>query len=320
MFMSQFQAFEQMEYVAAVNTIEKLIVISLGLYILSSGYGLIELSYVYVFAGIVNVIISILLVLVKVTKPIKKIRFSLLKTITIESIPFGLNTLFGMMFFKIDTILLSILQNETAVGIYNAAYNPLLAFGTVLTNMVVTAIFPVMSKYFISSKESLEKFTLLLSKYMAIMGFPIAVGSFILADRFIELFYAGQYTDSIIAFQILALFIPIRLISSITGTLLTSINKQGVRTLSFFFSAIFNILLNLVLIPSFSFVGASIATVLSEIFLYCLLLYFIGKYYIKIKLHNFFIKPMVASIIMGVLILLLKEINLIVLIVLSTLI
>ncbi|AXV36704.1 MAG: hypothetical protein CIT01_00090 [Methanobacterium sp. BRmetb2] len=320
MLMSIFQAVEKMEYMAAVTTIEKLILTILGLYILFLGYDLIDLAYVYILSSVISVIISFFIVLKKISKPLPKINFPIWKTITISSVPFGLNLLFGMLFFKIDTVLLSVLQNDVAVGLYNAAYNPLLALGTIISGMVVSAIYPVMSRNFISSKDSLGRFTVLNSRYMAIIGFPIAIGAFILADRFIELFYANQYTGSIIAFQILALFIPIRLISSITGTLLTSINRQGIRMISVLLSAIFNILLNLALIPSLSYVGASIATVLSEIFLYFTFIYFTNKYYHKLRLHNHFLKPLMASLIMGIIIFYLKGINLFLLFIMASLI
>jgi O-antigen/teichoic acid export membrane protein len=77
---SIFQAFERMEYVAVVIIIEKIILISLVLFVLFSGYGLIELAYVYVFAGIVDVTISFSIVLIKIAKPKLTIDFSLWKS------------------------------------------------------------------------------------------------------------------------------------------------------------------------------------------------------------------------------------------------
>lgn len=310
MFLSIFQAFEKMEYTAVIMITEKVVLIPLGLLVLFCGYGLIELAYVYVIAGAIDAIIGLILILTKIKSEIPKIDFSIWKNLTIKAIPFGLNSLFGMFFFKVDTILLYILKNDVAVGIYNAAYNPLLSFGGILSGMVVSAIYPVMSKQFISSKDSLGTVTILTSKYLAIFGFPIAIICFMLADKFIELFYAGQYSSSVIAFQILALFIPIRLVSSITGTLLTSINKQGIRTFSVFLSAIFNILLNLIMIPYLSYIGASIATVLSEVFLYFAYIHYINKYYKQLNLHKYFIKPVAASLIMGAVIFCFKEYNL----------
>ncbi|OPX60227.1 MAG: colanic acid exporter [Methanobacterium sp. PtaB.Bin024] len=309
-FMSIFQAFEKMEYVAFLTVIEKIIIVLFGFLVIFWGYGLDGLAYIYVLAGGINVIISFSLVLMKLSKPLPRINFLLWKTITIKSIPFGLNTVASVLFFKIDTVLLSFMKDATAVGVYNAAYNPLLSFGTIVSTMVVSAIYPVMSRYFISSRDSLETFTILISKYMIIIGFPVAMGCFVLANQFIELFYGSSYANSVIAFQILAIFIPIRLVSSITGTLLTSINKQGIRTFGVTLAALFNIFLNIALIPSLSYVGASIVTVLSEIFLYFLYIIFISNYFKKLRLYNLFIKPLIASLIMGILVFYFREINL----------
>jgi len=316
-FKSIFQAYEKMEYTAIVMIIEKIILVSLVSFVLFSGYGLIELAYVYIFAGIVGVVISFSIVLIKIAKPEPTINLSLWKTLIIASIPFGLNALFGVLFFKIDTVMLSVFKDDAAVGIYNAAYLPLLALTGIISQMVVSALYPVMSRYFISSKNSLKTFTVLSSRYMAIIGFPIGIGCFVLADRFIALFYLDQYSASIIAFQILALFIPIRLVSSITGTLLTSINRQSLRTVSVGLSALFNIVLNAAMIPYLSYIGASIATVLSEVFLYFVFIYFINKHYRKLELHKHFTKPLVASLMMGGFVFYFREINLLLLIILA---
>jgi O-antigen/teichoic acid export membrane protein len=269
--------------------IEKIILVSLVVFVLSSGYGLIEIGYVYVFAGVIGLVLSFLIVLMRITKPKLVIDLTLWRKLVIGGIPFALNALFAVFFFRIDTVMLSILKGDAAVGIYNAAYNPLLALSGIISGMLVAAIYPVMSRYFVSSRDSLEVITILSARYMAMIGFPIAVGCFMLADRFIALFYAGQYLASIIAFQILAFFIPLRFVSSVTGTLLTSINRQSIRTVSVGLSALFNIVLNAALIPYLSYIGAGIATVLSEVFLYFVFIYYINKHYKKLELHKHYI-------------------------------
>ena len=318
-FRAIFQAYERMEYNAAVMVIGKIILFPLVLFVLFSGYGLIELAYVYIFIGIVDVTLSFSIVLIKIAKPKPAINFSLWKTLIIGSIPFGLNGLFAVSFFQIDTVMLSVFKGDAAVGIYNAAYNPLLALG-VIPSIFIAALYPVMSRYFVSSKDSLETFTVLSSKYMAIIGFPIAMGCFVLANRFIALFYLDQFSASIIAFQILALFIPLRFMSFITGTLLTSMNRQSIRTVSVGLSALFNIVLNAALIPYLSYIGASIATVLSEVLLYFVFIYFINKHYKKLELHKHFIKPLVAAFMMGGFVFYFKDINLFLLILLAVIV
>ncbi len=315
--MSIFQAFEKMEYIAVVDVIERIAALSLTYIIFSRGYGLIELSYVYVTAGLIGVIISIIIILIKFPKPKFTINTLICKKLVHDSIPFGLNVLFGILFFKIDSVMLSILKGDAAVGIYSAAYNPLLSLSGLITGIIVTGVYPVMSRYFISSKDNLKTLIVHFSKYTAIIGFPISIGCFILAKQFIHLFYGNQYSDSVIAFQILALFIPIRLTSSLTATVLSSINKQKLRTAIVCASSFINIILNLVLIPYLSYIGASISTVLSELFLNCAIVYFIDKNYEKLGLNSHFIKPFLASLIMGGFVLWFRETDILLLITIS---
>jgi O-antigen/teichoic acid export membrane protein len=308
-----------MEYDAFIGLIEKLSLLSIILISFSKGYGLIELAYIYVISSVISLILSIIIIFKKISKIQFFFDISLCRGLIIESIPFGLNALFGILFFRIDTIMLSALKNDTQVGIYNAAYNPLLALG-VVPSVFVAAIYPVMSRTFMSSKNSLDIITKLSSKYMALLGFPMAIGCIILADKFIKLLYADQFSSSIVAFQILAFFIPLRWISSITGTFLTSTNRQSFRTLSVGLSAILNIILNAIMIPHFGYIGASVSTVLSEIFLYFIIIFYINKSHRNFQIHRSFIKPLAASLFMGVFVYLLKDTNLFLLITLAAII
>jgi len=318
--LSLFQAWEKMEYTALFQIIERIIIVTLALTVIFSGYGVIAIGYIYLLAGILDIILAASITFKKFIKPSFKIDLGLQKKLIVMGLPFALNELFAVFFFKIDTILLGFLKGDIAVGIYNAAYNPLLNLSMIIAGIVSAAIYPVMSRYFKENEKALEKFTIISSKYLAILGFPIALGCFVLADKFISIFYAGGYTSSILAFQILALFIPIRLTSTLTGTLLTSINRQGYRTFSVGLSAAFNIIINLILIPYFSYIGASIATVLSELLLYMLFLYYIGYHYKSIKVNQTFTKPAIASLLMALTIYTLKNLNIFILICLAMII
>jgi O-antigen/teichoic acid export membrane protein len=320
MFIAFFQAFEKMEYVALLQLLEKLLLLSLGFVVLLLNLGLLFLSYIYVIVGIFDIVIGIYFVLHKITNKRAKLDYEIMKNLISTSVPFGLNALFGMLFFRIDTVILSILINDVAVGIYSAAYNPLLTLSMIISGMVSTSIYPVMSRYFLHSKDYLEKFALISSKYLAIIGFPIAVLCFVFADKIIILFYAGQYINSIIVFQILSVFIPLRLISSITGTLLTSIDKQGMRTFSVGTAALLNTVLNLALIPSLSYVGAAITTIISELFLYLIILYFIRKYYSEIQINSIYFKPCFSSLIMGLFLFYFRDMNIFVISIFASLI
>lgn len=316
-FRSVFQASEKMQYTAFVDITKNSILIISVFFVMNLNGGLLEISYCYLLTGLCDVLLNIAILFKKIGYIKPKINLSLWKTMIITAFPFGLNSLFAVFFFKIDTIMLSTMKGDSEVGIYSAAYTPLLALSTIVSYMVTTAIYPVMSKSFVNMRNSLENITFYSSKYIAAVGFPISIGCILLSDQFINLFYGNQYSESTIAFQILALFIPFRLVSGVTGTLLTSIDKQNIRTFSVAVCAAINIALNAIMIPKIGYIGAAIATVVSELCLYIIYLVLISLYYKDLKINKSFIRPFMASLLMGIFISVISYLHLYTLIIIS---
>ena len=74
-----------------------------------------------------------------------------------DSIPFGIFILGGMLYFQADTIMLSIMKNQAAVGIYQAPMRLLLMLD-IFPSLLSTAMYPTISRTFIRSKnEAINK-------------------------------------------------------------------------------------------------------------------------------------------------------------------
>ena len=312
LFISIFRAFEKMEYEALTMTIEKLIVVSLALFVLFRGYGLIEVALVFLIASTFNFLFSFLITIKKFTKPKLEIDLDFWKHSIRTALPFALALGFAAIYAQIDIIMLSIMKGDAVVGWYNAAYK-LTAALVFIPAMFTSSLFPVMSKFFKSSKESLKIAYTKSFTYLTVLAMPIAVGTTILADRFILLFYGSTYTNSIIALQILAWALVATFLNYVLAMVMISLNRQ--KILSFYIGGcvLLNVFLNLLLIPKFSYIGASLATVITEALLCLCGFYFVSKYLYKLPVHRIIIKPLVASLIMGIFILYFKEIRLILL-------
>lgn len=96
------------------------------------------------------------------------------KSLIKEAWPFAITGISINLYLYIDTIILSLIQGQEAVGFYNAAYRLImvLLFIPVIFN---NALFPLMSKFFISSKEALNLTFDKLFKIMILIGFPIVL-------------------------------------------------------------------------------------------------------------------------------------------------
>jgi len=205
-----------------------------------------------------------------------------------------------------------------AVGLYNAAYGLMTALMFVPL-VYVSAIFPMLSRLNVSSKELLKISYEKSVKYLIIIGLPIAVGTTLLASPIILLIYKSGFSQSIVALQILIWSIPIIFINYILGTAINSINKQRQMVKSTFVVMTINIVLNLLLLPKYGYIAASFITVITELASFIFWFHIMNLNGYKIPIHRILIKPIIASLIMGLFIILVN-INLIIVIIISVII
>ena len=145
---------------------------------------------------------------------------------------------------------------------------------------------------------------------MVILALPVATGLTMLADRVIIYVYSSAFSNSIIALQILAASLIFAFVSYLMGYLLNAIDKQRLFTFSIITTTILNVILNLILIPKYSYIGASFATLISEIVGFFMLYYFTYKNKFRINLAKIVFKPLIANTVMVGLIIYLKNLHL----------
>jgi O-antigen/teichoic acid export membrane protein len=316
-FASIYRAFEKMEYEAFVLTLEKSLVVGLGVSVLVLGYGLIEVVYTHLFASIIGVSLAFLFLIRRFAKPKLEIDFDLWKHAIKEAIPFGFAGILITIYLQIDITMLSMMKGDAVVGWYSAASRLVYGFGFIPVAFM-GAIFPVMSNFFKSSINSI-KFSYEKSfKYLLCIILPVAVGVTILADKIVFIIYGKEFVNSIIALQILIWVMTFLFFTQLFATVLGAINKQICITKIAVATVIANVALNLLLIPEFSYIGAAFASIISGAVDFELHFYFVSKHLSRLPIQKMIAKPIVCSLVMGVFIFYLKELNLIILIIIST--
>jgi len=297
-FRSIIRAFERMEYEAIANIIASSIIVILGLFVLFSGYGLLEFVSIYVVGSVFTFLFTLSIVIKKFAKPKFAIDPKFCGQTLKKALPFGLIGILGIIHFRIDIVMLSMMKGDAVVGWYSAAYR-LTESLTFIASMFTISLYPVMSRFFISSENALKTSYEKSVKYLFCLGLPIAVGTTLLSDKIILLLYGEPFLNSIIALQILIWATLFMFLNYPLGTVLVSINRERLSLFNGSMCVIINITLNLLLIPKFSYVGASIATVVTEATLFLLGYYFISKYLCTLPVRKIIVKPSCACIIMG---------------------
>ncbi|MGI6464768.1 MAG: flippase [Methanobacterium sp.] len=318
-FLSIFQAYEMMEY-PSVNMILNGIFMFLGtFFIIFNGLGVIEFSMLNVIVSAIVLVYCLIVFNWKISSP--KFEFDLVfwKKIIKKALPFGLISISGVLYTYLDSIMLSLLQPIEVVGWYSVAYRLILVLLFIPTAFN-TAIFPVMSKYFVSAHNSLKLINERYFKLMIIMGIPIGFGTMLLADKIIYILFGSSYLNSVIALQILIWTIVFTFVGASFVQLLQATNREFAITKISLICVLLNLVLNLILIPKFSYVGACFATLITEFVLVSYIIKISYKVGYGIPIRNMITviaKVVISSLFMSVFIICLNDLNLFLLIILS---
>lgn len=181
-----------------------------------------------------------------------------------RGLPFGFISLSLTIAFTVDSVMLSGFKPPEVVGWYNAAYNlarSLLFF----FDGISVAMVPTLSRAYLSDTVLVQRWYFRSVKFILLMGLPIATGSTIVALPLFLFLYGEQYLPAVLAFQIIVWDVPLLLFASFCGNMTTVTGEERTAARIYFSAAIANVLLNFLLIPTYSLYGAAVATLFTDL-------------------------------------------------------
>ncbi|MFQ5811578.1 MAG: oligosaccharide flippase family protein [Anaerolineae bacterium] len=313
-FTAVFNAFEKMEYPAAVTTVTTVLKVVLGTLVLLRGLGFVGLAGLSIAINVVTA--AILLYLLIRTRLLLRgvpaprafeLDFALQRRMVGLSWPLMLNNLISFSFFKIDVFLLEAMQGSTVVGLYSVAYKFLDALNILPASFTI-AVFPIMSRYADSAKDSLMKAYLLSVRLLIIIALPIAIATTALAEPLVYLLGGSQYLPhSRIALQLMIWSIPIGFINSVTYYVLIALNQQRFLTKAFAIGLAFTVVANVVFIPVYSYRASALIHLFSELALLLPFYYCLRKHLAPVPWGRLLWRPALAAALMAGLLWLLHD-------------
>lgn len=235
-----------------------------------------------------------------------KIEYNLVKKIMLEALPIAVSTVFIMIYFRIDMVMLSFLTNDIDVGFYSAAYRLTEAL-TFIPSVLMVSIYPVMSRYF---KEGNKAFDYIYTKSFKILfaaGLLIGTVITFLSEKIILEIYGPEYHGSVIALQVLIWATSVMFVNHLLSSTYIASGNQKIMAKISAIAAILNVGLNLILIPYYSYTGASIATFFTEFIVMVYGIYWINKNIIHIGLFKEVIYPLISVCIVSVFLIISKN-------------
>ncbi|MFA4817783.1 MAG: flippase [Parcubacteria group bacterium] len=228
-----------------------------------------QLSFDWIIASLLfNMIASFIIVFLWSRKYLRfsfQFDFSYWKKFLKESLPIGIGSVIVFAYFKMDTILLSILKTSEDVGIYNAAYKVLenISF---FPAMIIGLVLPIISNTIFTDKAKFRDISNKTFKVFVILVVPLIVGTLFLSKGIIHLIGGGQFGQSAAVLQILVFALAAIFFGNFFNNILIAGNLQKKLMGIWLVAAIGNVGFNLALIPKFSYMGAAYISTATEIF------------------------------------------------------
>jgi O-antigen/teichoic acid export membrane protein len=272
-----FRAQEKFKYEAFVKITQHLLLFILIAIAINSG-NLIFIIWSYVIAASYALGLTIYLIYKKITHLSFSWDSLLINKLLKEAWPLALANVFVIIYFRIDTVMLSLLVGDQPTAWYNAAY--LLIFSlTFVAYILIMSVYPKLSQL---AKSSLTQCRRLYRQTLYLMfcaGFLILGLASLLAKWLIPYFYGQQFTPAIQVFYVLALAVFFSFLSHVWLYTLNALGRQSSYALATGFGVLLNIILNFYWITKFSYIGAAWATVLTEI-ITGLIIFSLTEYYL----------------------------------------
>lgn len=255
---------ERMEWIALIRLPATVARTILAVLLLASGRGL---GSVFVLIG-VQYLLVVVAYLIVFYRRIPGFRLSLdralLRTLFLASLPMVAIVLTGETFRQLDRVFLSKWWDTESVGLYATGALPI-DIVRLLILAVMAALFPVLSRVFVSSVQRFGQVTDLLFKYILIGAFPLTIAIVSLAQIMILLVFGDEYAASVPVVRLLAISILFVSAGQLLYHVLLASHNERLALRTVVVRGVVGITLNVLLIPSLGIVGAAVAAVGTEL-------------------------------------------------------
>lgn len=270
-----FQNKLRMDKATLTDVVGRAVILAITLYLINQNYGLNAILWAYALGNIVNFFLSAWLGRIYI-----RFRFAFdfvyWKKVFFQALPMGIVLMLNLVYFKVDTLMLSMMKSSTDVGIYGPPYK-ILEILLLFPAIFMGNVFPAMTRYIYERSEKIHNAIQKSFDFLLMAGLPLVIGVIFTAPKIIAAVAGQEFVTaqtipstwvvsatSAGALQILAVAVGISFISHLFGYLVIALGKQTQLIAPNVILVFINVGLNFLLIPKISYIGAALTTVLTE--------------------------------------------------------
>ncbi len=262
-----FQKFLQMIQIAALNLINKILLLTFVLIIVLKG---LDLASIFIASSVAAAISFALLgfMLKRLPTPIRlRLQFNwpYWKHVMTMTWPLAVTTALNLIYFKADTVILSLYQSQEAVGLYGASYRVLEIIAT-FPHMFMGLVMPLLTASWI--EQNTARLTAVWQKafsFFAFLTLPLITGTLIVGTPLMVLIAGTGFETSGSLLKILMLATALIFFGTLYTYMVVIIKRQKQIIKYFAATTLVALIGYFVFIPRYSYWGAAWITVVSEL-------------------------------------------------------
>lgn len=217
-----------------------------------------------------------------------------------EAYPLGVADIVGCLMRVIDKLLLGILSTPVALGIFSVVYKFFESIAP-LAMTITLPLLPVFSRLAQISTEHMYQRFAQGFKFLLIAALPLCVFLFVFSEKVILLSFGHGYVEGALGLRILSVAALFSFFTPLFGYFLTALGHQRMILFCMAMALVFNLILDLFLIPRWDAEGAAIAKTLSQALLFLAFLFVWRKRGTGRNLLHLSWRPLLAGLVMGAL-------------------
>ena len=223
------------------------------------------------------------------------------------SFPIMFTGIFSIIFYWLDSFAIGYFRSVAEVGYYNAAA-PIAMLLLLAPELFMQLFFPLIAKeYYKRNYSTIKELSKQVGKWIFTINLPIFLLIILFPGTLINILFGKEYLVAVQALRILSVGALVSSIFVISQNIISMAGKSRLLLYNIIITTALNIILNIMLVPTFGINGAALSASLSFIVLNAIMVFEAKHYMNIIPLRRKMLKILLVSLIPTALLILAKN-------------
>lgn len=194
--------------------------------------------------------------------------------------PIGVSFIFTAINSRADMFLLAWIRGDREVGLYSAVYK-VVDMAALAAVLATNPLIPILSQKMQEGPQHFKNVLLLICLFLMGVLIPLALSVPLFSERLVTLIYGENFREVAPALNVFSWVCVLIFLSLLSSSVCLVMDKVNFEWWNAAIAASLNITLNLYLIPSYGYLGAAWSTLVSEIWIVGVTLFFMLRTFVS---------------------------------------